>query len=605
MRPRILLATTAATLLVSGTARAAPPSAESFDIRYYTTDQNGERARQMTVQDLSKFINKARCECGQAVSARVRLNGSTGPVDNVQIQTFVGNQCDQGQLGNNVQAQPCPIAFDGFTNAYTRNVDFNFNPLWLSAGVTRDSPRNIEDAIAAGSCENGQGNGGVWICAEDGAQSQCQPSEFVVTGTQNLNSAGATGEDAPQGIRFDFIPPQKTVSNFRFSEGDGKILVSWTNESSGAIDGGFRVLCAQADGSPVPGKGFSLGNVTDQNNSTIYFTASNLCPDGPFDVVEQDPQESTTGFPLPGTGTGGGTFGTGGGTFGTFGTGGGTFQGFADPADPQLGGAQDCCVAGTAPSCSNSVCADLVCQQMPQCCDTEWTQACADLAGATCATCGGAGDCCYGNSTAGCNDAACQEMICETNPSCCKDTWSGDCASAAQLSCAACMDDSTTGDPPGSSGAPPDTGAATATDTDTDTATDGDTDTDTDGALPSTGILSLDWAYVCGGYLAPNAQSAEVTGLRNGEAYQVVVVAYDLAGNPAVVSQELDAEIPTVTPRETTDFWEQCEGQGAICGIGGYCNCRAGDDDEDGGAVLLMVVVALGLRRRRLDGRAA
>lgn len=584
-----LLAT--ATMLVADRASAAPPSGDQFEIRYYTTDAEGNRSRQMTALDLQSFVNRARCECGQSISTRIRLSNNATNLDPVQIRTFVGNRCDQAEVqsGANPQLRQCGLLYDAFTNAYTRNIDVAFNPLWLSTGVSFDSPTrdvNSDEIIAAGSCETGQGNGGIWVCVENGMQTNCQQDEFVVNGTQNLNTMqGQMG----MGIRFDFEPPIVTVANPRVSAGDGAIQVAWDVTSTGAIDGGFRLLCATADGQPVPGKGFELSSVTAQNMSTIYFTKENLCPDGPFDEVEIDP-DSTSGNVPPGT-TG---FGTDGDTdFGT-GDGGGTtfFGAFADDPDPQHG-ALDCCASKTTPGCSNAGCQARVCDDaLDPCCTTQWSQQCADEAINECFVCGGPATCCSASGTPGCGDDFCEQQVCIDMPECCKIAWDASCVAAAQLVCDACMDDSTGGDTtPGTDV----TGATTpATTTPSATDTDGGASgTDTDGVIDSP-IASLDWAYVCSGFIAPAASGGRITGLQNGVEYQVLVVAYDKAGNPAIAS-----EVLTATPRETTDLWEQCEMQGGICGDGGFCNCTAGRSTPDDDAAWLLVLALFGIRRRR------
>jgi MYXO-CTERM domain-containing protein len=131
------------------------------------------------------------------------------------------------------------------------------------------------------------------------------------------------------------------------------------------------------------------------------------------------------------------------------------------------------------------------------------------------------------------------------------------------------------------------TGAASATDTDTD-----GSGTDTDGITSA--IETLDWGYVCSGFMAPASSSGRISGLQNGVEYHVLVVAYDKAGNPAIASPVL-----TAIPRETTDFWEQCEQQGGICGEGGFCNCRASEPAPEHDAAWLLLLGLFGLRRRR------
>lgn len=583
-------------LLLVDHASAAPPPGESFDIRYYTTDEDGERSRQFTSYDLQGYVNKARCECGQSVSARVRINNQATDLDNVQIQTFVGNNCDTAQQSQGVgMYRPCPLVVDAYTNSYTRNIDFTFHPLWLATGISLgdNSPIDIDNAIANANCEAGQGNGGIWICIENGMSAACQADEFVVKGTQNLNS-GMTEEQ--MGIRFDFTPPILTVESPKVASGDGAVEVSWKNTASGAIDGGFRILCSTADGQPVPGKGFELSSVTAQNRGTIYFTKENLCPDGPFSEVQITDNPST---PLPGGGTtdptsGGSESGsdTGDGDTGGDDTGGsGVGVEFGDPIDPQHGGST-CCTAHAMAGCDHPGCQGLVCDGDADdpCCADAWSDACVAEAAMECMSCGGAGDCCSAHSSVGCSDDMCWGDVCNMNASCCKGEWTDACATLAVETCSVCMDESTTNVTTDVTTTP-----TTLTATDGSTDTDGTaTDTDTGGPMIDSPLGSLDWKFVCSGYIAPAASSARINGLENGTEYHVLVVAYDKAGNPTIASDVL-----TAIPRETTDLWEQCEMQGNICGPGGFCNCTASEPTPDDDAQWLLVLALFGLRRRR------
>ncbi len=84
--------------------------------------------------------------------------------------------------------------------------------------------------------------------------------------------------------------------------------------------------------------------------------------------------------------------------------------------------------------------------------------------------------------------------------------------------------------------------------------------------LPTTGVESLDWRYVCTPHIAGNSQSARIEGLENGVEYQFLVVAYDFAGNPLSSGAIIKA-----SPIQTNGLWEQCEAQGNICGEPGFC----------------------------------
>jgi hypothetical protein len=106
-------------------------------------------------------------------------------------------------------------------------------------------------------------------------------------------------------------------------------------------------------------------------------------------------------------------------------------------------GGGDCCRAHAGPGCVDLGCCATVCSLDPAYCDTDWDSQCAAAAADLCAGCNaaghpGAGDCCEGQSTPGCDDAACCEMICSFNPYCCEVEWDAFCAKDAANLCAAC-----------------------------------------------------------------------------------------------------------------------------------------------------------------------
>lgn len=449
---RIAVATAlvAGALLGSRPAAAAgeAPTGASFDIWYYTTNETAERGRLFGSTDLTSFVNQARCQCNHAISTRVLLKRAMTTYDpSVRVQSFVGSRCDIGQVGNNAQVRPCVRILSAAPNEYTRAVNFEFSPIWLVAGTVPTGPQDLGDATPTGSCESGQGDAGVWICIENGMQPDCQSDEFQVQGTQNRNGA----MDMAQAIRYDFDPPQTLPNNFSFDSGDGAVIIEWDQIATGDVSG-FRVLCADADGNPLPGRGIDEPSLADINRGTIYFTQGNLCPDGPFMLEEEAPDSGTDG---------------------------GTDSGGSDSS------------TGDASSSSGS------------------------------------------------------------------DSGSSDSGSS------------------GSSGGS-DSGSST-----------------TGGALPSTGIESLDWDYICSSHFSGTSQEARVDGLENGTEYQFLVVAYDVAGNAIAASDVIRA-----TPRETIDLWEQCEIDGDICGSGGFCNCTA-DPQATDAWWLLAPLFAVARRRRR------
>jgi MYXO-CTERM domain-containing protein len=105
---------------------------------------------------------------------------------------------------------------------------------------------------------------------------------------------------------------------------------------------------------------------------------------------------------------------------------------------------------------------------------------------------------------------------------------------------------------------------------------------------------------VCSDHVDATGTFIRIDGLENNTEYQFLVVAYDAFGNPRVMSDGL----LTATPAETSDFWEQCEQQGDLCGSGGFCSCRS-EPDPSGAAWLGTGLLLLGLARRRRRGLRA
>ncbi|MFO0782621.1 MAG: hypothetical protein U0636_02940 [Phycisphaerales bacterium] len=106
---------------------------------------------------------------------------------------------------------------------------------------------------------------------------------------------------------------------------------------------------------------------------------------------------------------------------------------------------QDCCVAGSAPFCSDSTCCNLVCGFDPFCCGTTWDSICASEAASACIVCGGSGgcgggtqDCCVAGSAPFCSDADCCSAVCAIDTFCCGTQWDAICASEASALCAIC-----------------------------------------------------------------------------------------------------------------------------------------------------------------------
>ena len=110
--------------------------------------------------------------------------------------------------------------------------------------------------------------------------------------------------------------------------------------------------------------------------------------------------------------------------------------------------ANDCCIASQTPGCANAACCEVVCAVDISCCDIAWDASCAANAAKLCGICGGGGvcgapnanDCCMVSQTPGCADAACCEQVCAVDQFCCNESWDFACASQALQLCTTCDD---------------------------------------------------------------------------------------------------------------------------------------------------------------------
>ncbi|HFE44693.1 MAG TPA: hypothetical protein ENJ18_04250, partial [Nannocystis exedens] len=287
----------------------------AFDIRYYITDENGARGRQMTANDMLYFVNQARCECGQKIDTQIRLLNTGQTYDQILIDSFVGTQCATAENGISQQYKPC-IEFPSLqTNSYYAGKSLSFSPIWLVSGIAGltnldDVPaRHPDVATPAGSCSGPVGEAGVWLCGQTDGDAGCLGDEFFITGTQNKNITD--GES--KGITADFQGPLSlpAESSLKAAVGDSAVEVSWDLPFGGSDAYGFRVLCEEADtGEPALS---GLVTASQRNNAiaantygSLYYTKENLCPDGPF----WEAQGSGDGTTTDGTTTDGTTTGT-------------------------------------------------------------------------------------------------------------------------------------------------------------------------------------------------------------------------------------------------------------------------------------------------------
>ncbi len=110
-----------------------------------------------------------------------------------------------------------------------------------------------------------------------------------------------------------------------------------------------------------------------------------------------------------------------------------------------LAGGSDCCIPNGSPGCDDAACQDLICSQDPFCCETEWDGICADAAVEQCEVCAGgpgnpacnadAGPCDVPNGTPGCDDVECCNIVCSSDPFCCDTEWDQACVDGAAALC--------------------------------------------------------------------------------------------------------------------------------------------------------------------------
>lgn len=104
-----------------------------------------------------------------------------------------------------------------------------------------------------------------------------------------------------------------------------------------------------------------------------------------------------------------------------------------------------CCVAHDTPDCPSDTCSDRVCAFYPECCADAWGDNCALAALDGCEPCGGGYSCCEARAfIPGCEDAACQALVCADDPFCCGNdpdfggVWDQNCVDLATIVCQTC-----------------------------------------------------------------------------------------------------------------------------------------------------------------------
>lgn len=289
--PRLLTcAGLLATFGLAGTARAELPEPSDISVTYYVTDERGEAVRPMTDKERRMSLNRARCECGQKIGVRIEAQPDfTDPA--TPLRAFVGTLCATAENAVAGQFLPCGRLADELAPAFEQGVWATFHPAFLTSGVAPGSPtREIADPdvlVGDAHCGPMEGEAGLWMCSpQDNATAGCQGEEFFL-------GANKAAESGPPTLALDYQPPLLEVYDLTAKTGNGSVELRWEVASSGDIQG-FRVLCEEAgSGAVPPGFDFPTPGLTDLPTQTHYYTAGNLCGDGPFSTVESLPREVT------------------------------------------------------------------------------------------------------------------------------------------------------------------------------------------------------------------------------------------------------------------------------------------------------------------------
>ncbi len=98
------------------------------------------------------------------------------------------------------------------------------------------------------------------------------------------------------------------------------------------------------------------------------------------------------------------------------------------------------CLTGKAtPGCDDSACCQSICESDPFCCLTQWDDVCASDTGEICglfASCSTSTESCNTvHATPGCNNTSCCSMVCAIDPMCCNGEWDDVCTGFAATEC--------------------------------------------------------------------------------------------------------------------------------------------------------------------------
>jgi hypothetical protein len=116
-------------------------------------------------------------------------------------------------------------------------------------------------------------------------------------------------------------------------------------------------------------------------------------------------------------------------------TGSGTLSFFCQPhcGNPDAG---SCFEMSGWRGCDDAACCQTVCATDPYCCEDQWDNICVDEALSLCWHCGpGSGNCWEANGTPGCNSTDCCQTVCAADAFCCENQWDSLCADGAASLC--------------------------------------------------------------------------------------------------------------------------------------------------------------------------
>jgi hypothetical protein len=101
-------------------------------------------------------------------------------------------------------------------------------------------------------------------------------------------------------------------------------------------------------------------------------------------------------------------------------------------------GRGSCLVPKAFPGCNDPVCCSAICDLDPLCCQLSWDVHCANFAKGICFgldNCPGPLPCNRSHLSPGCEDPACCNVVCATDPFCCIEAWDSNCVQIANARC--------------------------------------------------------------------------------------------------------------------------------------------------------------------------